>query len=292
MEASMQPIPRPAEAAPGMDFEAWAALSARMLKADAETRFDVLEECGVSPDEWSESDMRYLALLAEDVEAGRLDRAQVYGRLCAAEMERRLQRSQKDESERPRVPPSDAVPMLADAPAIGVAEAVPSYLLSLPAAPAEGAQKSPLAGTAMALELPSFVRQAAGRLPFGTTPSPEFLAAASAPKPTESSSLGATAPLGDDMFAAVRATLPFVGASGPARKPALSLEAYASLCAQLAVSPGSSAEILPRYGVHTDEMKRAVDAEWQARMSSHPATRAEWQRLCAVYESWLRNGGR
>lgn len=289
MEASM----RAAGGTPPLDFETWAALSARLLKLDAEQRYDILEARGVSPEDWMQSEEQHFATLAADIGAGRMDRAEHYGQVCAAEMERRRRGEPEETPE--HVEPEATDPMataspIVGAPAVVITEEVPSYL-RVPAAAAASPEGS-LASTAAALEVPSFVRQAAASLPFGTTPSIQFLSEVGAPRPSAPASMGETAPLGVDPFANMRSVLPFPKSSSTASVPQLALETYASLCAELRVYPQRASEILRKYRIADEEARRALDAEWQARMSGQPATRAEWQRLCATYEGWLRNGSR
>ena len=75
----MSHVTQGASASP-LDFETWAALSARLLKLDAEQRYDILEARGVSPEDGRQSEKQHVATLAADIGDGRMDRAQHYGR--------------------------------------------------------------------------------------------------------------------------------------------------------------------------------------------------------------------
>ena len=238
-----------------LDFETWATMSARLLHLGPDERLEVLDQRGIDDTDWSRSDEHHTVALAAEVAAGRMGRAERYGRACAAELERRKKGA-------PEEPPP-------------VAGAV------APARPA-------LSGTMAARDLPTFVAQAAAHpLPFGAIPSPEFLASLDAPRSPPSP--GATMAGGGD----VRVTLPFAkpataAGSKPARFPRLTLESYASLCAELSVYPDRAADILGKYGVTDDEARRAVDDDWGARLAENADTREEWERLRATHEGWLR----
>ena len=55
-------------AAPGeaeIDFEAWADLSARMLKLDQEARFDLLEEREIDPTDFMRAEQRWVMALSD-----------------------------------------------------------------------------------------------------------------------------------------------------------------------------------------------------------------------------------
>jgi hypothetical protein len=65
--------------------------------------------------------------------------------------------------------------------------------------------------------------------------------------------------------------------------PDLDRQQYASLCAELAVNPHRSAEILPRYGVHSPAEQRALDDHWIQHLRAHPeevvAFKADFKRF-------------
>lgn len=133
------------------------------------------------------------------------------------------------------LPPTPAVVFSAQVPA------APAAVVSIPAvvrAPAH------LSGTMMTPESLLGSRQPAAALPFGPTASPAFAAGMSAPRvPSPEPTVGgATLPLGVDLLGSLRKELPFrKGAATPAPPvaawPQLTLDTYASLCAELAVFP-------------------------------------------------------
>lgn len=290
-----------------LDFETWSALSARLLHLGVEEKLSILERQGVALEDWTYSDERHAAALAADVAAGEMARAERYGRACAAEIERR-RRGEAAVANAP-APAEGAVPKATPAtplvtgarPASG-AEAVPSYMREPMAADAAPRAAPPsLAGTMAAPDLPSFIRRAAGKLPFVDTPSADFVASLEAPRPRPSGVAGETMAIGVDLTAQVPGALPFgrqagEGATPAARKalvfPRLPLQSYASLCAELAVSPDHAAETLAKYGIKTEEAHRALESEWQGRLAAHADTREEWQKLRDSYEAWLRRGAR
>jgi hypothetical protein len=66
-------------------FDTWAALSAALLDLDADQRLALLAEVGIAPDHWTRSDHHHTRALVDDLAAGRMDRANAYAALCAAE---------------------------------------------------------------------------------------------------------------------------------------------------------------------------------------------------------------
>ena len=85
--------------------------------------------------------------------------------------------------------------------------------------------------------------------------------------------------------------LPFVGAdvgAGVVPFPRLSLEQYASLCAELALWPARSAEILLRYHVTNEAARRALSEHWQAELALGSKAHAMFVKAVAAYAAWLR----
>jgi hypothetical protein len=72
----------------------------------------------------------------------------------------------------------------------------------------------------------------------------------------------------------------------PGNPAELTLEQYASLCVELALSPATRPEILVRYWMN-DEAYRRVEANWQRRMAADPMVWMAWDRACAAYRAWL-----
>ncbi len=64
------------------DFNSWARISARMLRRPVADRVILLRDRGLV-DDWSEADAHWYDVLVEDIEAGRLERVEVYAELCA-----------------------------------------------------------------------------------------------------------------------------------------------------------------------------------------------------------------
>ncbi|WP_437478024.1 hypothetical protein WME75_29460 [Sorangium sp. So ce1014] len=132
-------------------------------------------------------------------------------------------------------------------------------------------------------------------LPFVPRAPPRPVPAAPVPPPAPP---GGTAPLHD--MPALVASLPFIPA--PAKRPApatpptepiaartapaLALEHYAALCAELSLDPRGAAAIYPRYGLRDAAAWQAADAEWQVRMRGDSALEARWQQLIAYYRAY------
>ena len=160
---------------------------------------------------------------------------------------------------------------------------------------------SDLAGTISVASLPIPHRPPADPLPFGITPSSEFVASLAAVRPaTPHSEVGETLPLGANMLSAMLPALPFnhAGTAPPpvagkfASAPQLTLDAYASLCAELSVFPARTIDILQKYGVVDDSMRRELDQRWRDLFTTAPPLRDEWQRKVTSFSDWLRRGGR
>lgn len=184
--------------------------------------------------------------------------------------------------------------------------AAPALMSSPPAAvvSAPPVVRAPLhlSGTMMASEPIAGARSPLAALPFGQAPSSEFVSQMSAPRvgTPEATVGGATLPLGIDLLGKMRKELPFLKAAssvpGPAATaaawPRLTLDTYASLCAELSVFPERVSEILKKYGIADDAGRRGVDREWAERLSAHPETQDLWQRKVGEFRAWLLGGGR
>lgn len=162
-------------------------------------------------------------------------------------------------------------------------------------------QASDLAGTISVASLPIPDRPPTDPLPFGITPSAEFVASLSVARPTTPhSEVGETLPLGANLLSAMLPALPFNHAGSflspavakPAPSPQLTLDAYASLCAELAVFPARATDILRKYGVVDDTMRRELDQRWRVLFTTASPLREEWQRKVTSFGDWLRRGGR
>ncbi|MEP7120949.1 MAG: hypothetical protein ABJE95_08575 [Byssovorax sp.] len=272
-----------------IDFETWAELSARLLKLDQEARFDFLEEREIDPASYARAEQRWVMALSDDLSAEEMGRVDLYASKCAAEMARRAAAPAE-------VGPADVeTPTPLEAPVAPV-PATSAAVVSLPAL---ARSKALLSGTMMTPEGLPGSRQPAAALPFGPTASPSFAAGMSAPRVAapEPTVGGETLPLGVDLLGSLRKELPFMkGAAAPAPPaaawPQLPLDTYASLCAELAVFPERAAEILKKYGIADEAVRRGVDREWTERLAAHPTTQDLWQRKVGEFRAWLHRGGR
>lgn len=72
--------------------------------------------------------------------------------------------------------------------------------------------------------------------------------------------------------------------------PTLTLEQYASMCAELAVFHDRPQAVFAKYGLGDAGQRAAVDAAWKARLARYPSEKAEWERRYWQYEaSWRRS---
>jgi len=178
----------------------------------------------------------------------------------------------------PIAPPPSMTPVVRVAPPPST-EATDAALGSTPPGPLAG--RSKMVTVTAAFQAPVVSDQP---LPFQKTASPEFLAIISAPpsppSPEAKRGMGETVPA--DLVSPLAAPLPFSSSL-----PQLTLQSYASLHAELSVSPANAGEILRRYGVADEATRRALDDAWRARLAASPRTQAEWQRLYNEYREWL-----
>ena len=79
-----------------------------------------------------------------------------------------------------------------------------------------------------------------------------------------------------------------MAASPPA---GLTLEQYASLCAELAFDPAKSDETLARYRVSAAS-KTELDQYWGARLAAEPALQTKWREAYQIYFGFLTNARR
>ncbi|UQA58489.1 hypothetical protein [Polyangium aurulentum] len=100
--------------------------------------------------------------------------------------------------------------------------------------------------------------------------------------------LGETAPV----FRIDLKALPFAK-SAPASpalpEPKLTLEAYATMCAEIWLDPPRAMAIAARYGL-TVETKPAEDAAWQGRFAGNQALKTAWERLAIEAGQRIRGG--
>jgi hypothetical protein len=114
-------------------------------------------------------------------------------------------------------------------------------------------------------------------LPFNSQ-APSGIAAAPSPAAGRSRPSGDTAEI-------VVAAMPQV--------PELTLDQYASLCAEISVSPQRADAIFQRYGLGSQRDRPAVDRAWRERLRRDPAQYREWQDLYIRYqEYWAQKARR
>jgi len=75
----------------------------------------------------------------------------------------------------------------------------------------------------------------------------------------------------------------------PSYAPALELtvDQYASLCAECAVHPERIGEVLARYHIPSDAARRIIDRHWQSRLAEDPELHRQWEQSYANYQTWL-----
>jgi hypothetical protein len=283
-----------------LSFEAWADLAARMLGMTPEQRQEVLDEHDIDAADWTRCEADHVEALTSDITGGRTDRTDLYAGKCVAEMERRRSQASshaKAEAE-PEPPPAEPAPDLPiGAPQGAEPEHVPTFFKEPPAAASPYVRPpAELAGTAMAFELPTALRQ--GALPFNPSAAPTIAASSGPPaerrRPpvgSETVALGGTLPVAANL--ADKAALPFAGAAAPPPPkapsfPRLPLSAYASLCAELAEHPDQGPAVLAKYNVLSPEAQAALDQSWRERFGKYPDTHTEFQSLVMQYRAWLR----
>ncbi len=83
--------------------------------------------------------------------------------------------------------------------------------------------------------------------------------------------------------------------AAPAPTDALTLDQYASLCAELAASPQAADLIFARYGLASTNLRLRVDLAWQERLRRNPLEYRRWQQLYrrhhALFVEKARRGG-
>jgi hypothetical protein len=140
------------------------------------------------------------------------------------------------------------------------------------------------AGSAPAPESPTDAAtpEVATALPTYLVPRIEAIAAA----PSGRGDLDTT---GEVNLEQVGAALPFAARAPTAAAPRAEWTAaqYASLCAEMAMPGGLSAERRAAYGLADDRLLGALHGHWRRRFEAEPAIHAEWARLVAHYRSWL-----
>jgi hypothetical protein len=75
------------------------------------------------------------------------------------------------------------------------------------------------------------------------------------------------------------------------RLPELSVEQYASLCAEREHRPAQGATICQRWGIDDEAAERALDDRWQRRLQADPAEAHHFYSLVGSYKAWLASQG-
>lgn len=74
----------------------------------------------------------------------------------------------------------------------------------------------------------------------------------------------------------------------PRDVPELTLEQYASFCAELELAPNREQETLRRYHVRNDQ-KGPLDSYWTSRFLAEPQTHAAYRHAKSTYATWLKS---
>jgi hypothetical protein len=235
--------------------------------------------------------------------------ARIDGLLAARELAARENDAAGDEepptAEAPTRPrPGDALP-LADigptirSPALEASTEPPPALTPpetppLPAAPAVTAPRPPevVVCTALALPLTLEARERLGLLPFrAARPDPARAARTVQVPVMREAGLAATVPIGDDSIERAMRVVPFLGntvGAGVVPFPRLTVNEYASLHAELLVSPARSAELRRKYHVFHEAALAALDEHWSSIFTEQPQQRAAFESALATFTAWLR----
>lgn len=182
----------------------------------------------------------------------------------------------------PSADPPRPAPLPAAAPAPAPVLADPSPPAPLPAVARPPAA---LAGTALAIEVPS-----KAALPFaaGAAPPPAPPPPAEAPPVLPKNKLAGTA-LAVDVPRGPALPFPAAPPAPPppeaAAVPALTLEQHASLACEIAEEPEHALAALERYHL-TPEAKRAADLHFAERFAEDPAAREAWERAYQTYRAF------
>lgn len=274
-----------------MDFDAWAVLSARLLKRSKEERREILRAAEIDAAAWERWDVHFNTLLSEDLSEDRAERPLRYGEICAAEMRRR-----KEEAAAPPPSPAPVEPGVVPVPQppAGTAPPVAAPPVALPSAwlgrevpvVAEAARAI---GGESTLDLP--VSPLLAELPFpdvdGELRGPnvsweQVTARAPLPPPSSPDAL-------DRTLEPVDPAAP--GFSTP--EPVLTLSQYASLFVDLRRTPPSRRlELLHRYRLAGEPSYEALSGAYKERFARDPTQRDRWVALCSEYQAWLDAKGR
>jgi hypothetical protein len=73
--------------------------------------------------------------------------------------------------------------------------------------------------------------------------------------------------------------------------PALTVEQYAALCAEVASFPGKAESTFEKYGLASPRARADLDEDFAQRFRSDPGLHRRWQALVAHYNDWYRRYG-
>ena len=279
-----------AEPEPEMAFERWAEVSARLLKRSPEERLDILEEVEIDPAAWSRADRRWIAQIAEDLDRGDEERPTRYAAVCSEELRGR---KKEPKMSAPALVGSSSVAVSpAVAPKVGIGETVMDLGMILPkralpfgdkpsqALPPAPAPTSPPKSGMSGQTLPAEVNLMALVTPFTKPSTPPVFSPAPTPPPAVS---GDSAP---PPALTTEAASPGVTAPG-GTAPEMTVDAYASLCAEMAVFPQRRGDILRRYNIADDAALAVLRARWKERFGREPAMEMVWQEKYRTFRDWL-----
>lgn len=242
-------------------WERFLEIAPSVAAVDPSARPEALAACGVDACAWSRAEAYWLLTLALDLQQGRTDRVEAYGRAAATGFSSNRASA--------AVTRSGHVAAPGRVPETGI----------LPETTADAA---------------SVVRTPA--LPFGRSASPDYAARLSAQAPALSSGARSPSPARPDATVldkgpARSVALPFAASKPPGKLPELSVEQHARLSAELAIGGGAARDdVLRRYGIDSADSLTRLGLEWQSRMTADERLASEWRAAYARHRAALRQG--
>jgi hypothetical protein len=85
--------------------------------------------------------------------------------------------------------------------------------------------------------------------------------------------------------------VPFDARAASKRAPDLTLEQYASYCAEMTAAPSDYNRILKAYGVASPAARVALATHWGKRFEEEPELKVQFETLQAEFVAWLRTKG-
>ncbi|MBW2524992.1 MAG: hypothetical protein JRI23_12480 [Deltaproteobacteria bacterium] len=83
--------------------------------------------------------------------------------------------------------------------------------------------------------------------------------------------------------------LPFEQATESVNVPQLTLEQYASFCAERNARPAEQEATLKKYGITDAKAENALDDQWQDAFEAKPNQRERWLQMVREFTAWLEN---